>query len=280
MKNWILGILIPVLGSVTLFSCQKDTMDNELAAISEDLMLQKSEESINKDADMLSMKCPECNLEQMRACLPDCADITDSGTDSYPRTITIDYGDGCDAAKGPEKKGEMVIRITDELSNPGAERSMIFENFHIGDRQIMGTRTLTNITEGDAAAALFAYKHEMEMQGEKGLHRKSAEGTRQWISGFDTPENLEDDVFEMEGTASMTCGRGEGMSRSIIEPILVDQNCGYPVSGIVEITRKGETHSIDFGDGTCDNEAVLTEENGDTRIIDLDEMHMRKRRKH
>ena len=41
------------------------------------------------------------------------------------------------------------------------------------------------------------------------------------------------------------------------------------MSGVVEITRNLGTGSLDFGDGTCDNIAVLTTGNGQEIIIIL-----------
>ncbi|MCK5066933.1 MAG: hypothetical protein KAR16_05825, partial [Bacteroidales bacterium] len=40
----------------------------------------------------------------------------------------------------------------------------------------------------------------------------------------------------------------------------INRACKYPLSGVIEITRDGETMTIDFGAGECDNIALVTKD--------------------
>jgi hypothetical protein len=57
-------------------------------------------------------------------------------------------------------------------------------------------------------------------------------------------------------------------NRTITEPLLIDRSCEYILSGTVELLRNGETTTIDYGDGTCDDIATVTI-NGVTEEISL-----------
>jgi hypothetical protein len=58
----------------------------------------------------------------------------------------------------------------------------------------------------------------------------------------------------------------KGYKKVIIEPIVKSDDCGYIVSGIIKYydMKTGEwTATVDFGDGTCDDSAIKTTEEGD-----------------
>jgi hypothetical protein len=65
----------------------------------------------------------------------------------------------------------------------------------------------------------------------------------------------------------------------VTEPLFTDYKCPdtwVPVSGIeiISTTEKGETqeYSLDYGDGTCDNLAALTQ-NGETSVVDFGDIY-------
>jgi len=264
--------LLPIATVLFFASCNKD----KVTAISEDLiadlMMQKTEQVGAKDADELTLKCLGCGPEEMRACIDDCAQITDSGEGLFPRTITIDYGtNGCGDDDKHQKKGKVVITVSADMATVGAVRTLSYEDFYVGERKMDGTRKLTNVSSEANVNVVFAYDDNIIMTHNGKIRSKTASGTHTWIVGFDTKEDKTDDIFEISGRATMSCNKGEA-TRQIIVPIVFDAACGYPVSGIVEMTDpEGNTHGINFGDGTCDNEATLTHD-GETEVIDLDEM--------
>lgn len=267
--------LLPIATVLFFASCNKEQLTDISEDLTADLMMQKTEQVGTKDADALTLKCPGCGPEEMRACLDDCAQITDSGEGVFPRTITIDYGsDGCGDDEKHQKKGKIVINISADMATVGAIRTLSYEDFYVGDRKMEGTRKLTNVSTEANVNVVFAYEDNIVMTHNGKSQSKTASGTHTWIAGFDTQEDKTDDIFEISGSATMSCSRGEA-SRQIIEPIVFDATCGYPVSGVVEMTDpKGKTHTINFGDGTCDNEATVTHD-GETEVVDLDEMRAR-----
>ena len=58
----------------------------------------------------------------------------------------------------------------------------------------------------------------------------------------------------------------KGYKKVIIEPIVKSDDCGYIVSGIIkyyDMESGAWTATVDFGDGTCDDSAIKTTEEGD-----------------
>ena len=61
-------------------------------------------------------------------------------------------------------------------------------------------------------------------------------------------------------------GKDSKYKKVIIEPIIKSDDCDYIVSGIIkyyEVKSGDWTATIDFGDGTCDDVAIKTTDEGD-----------------
>ena len=64
----------------------------------------------------------------------------------------------------------------------------------------------------------------------------------------------------------MTLNGDLKFERHIITPLLRNRTCMFPSRGVIEITRGGEMMTIDFGDGDCDNIALVTKDGEDEEI--------------
>lgn len=192
---------------------------------------------------------------------PRCATIT-VDSDEFPKTVTIDYTDGCSDRMGMEKTGIITIYMSDTITNDGAYYNVTFDNVTFGHRVISKTATITNEGLIDGLQVIsFEYVSTttFDRDGESYEIVREFSGERKWESGFGTPE-VDDDIFYMTGSGTITVNDEITFSRTIIEPIKIDRSCKYPLSGIIEISRDGETMTIDYGDGECDNIAVVTKD--------------------
>ena len=205
--------------------------------------------------------------------LPECATVTESG-DSYPQTITIDFGDGCSGDRGREKAGQIIVSITAPMEQEGAVRTVSFNNFTVNGRPVSGTRTTTNIGTNESGYMTFAKEVNMTIETRRGTVTRTFSGEKQWIAGYDT-ETCDDNVFLKTGSGSGTCHNGNTRSMTITTPLLVDRSCGYITEGVIEMSSADKSGSIDFGDGTWDDVAAITS-NGESREIDLDEHRARR----
>ncbi len=87
------------------------------------------------------------------------------------------------------------------------------------------------------------------------------------LEGLNTPFVPLDDIFKIEGSASGRVQRGRlivAWESNIIEPLFKRFNCRWIVKGKVRMIRSNSnanspwTALLDFGNGDCNNRAVIT----------------------
>lgn len=92
--------------------------------------------------------------------------------------------------------------------------------------------------------------------------------TREFAEGYNTP-NPHDNVWLITGSWTTTRFNGDQYVVNITQPLRKEFDCRWYVSGTMQIVKNGRTFVLDFGNGTCDDEATLTLPNGQTRTIHL-----------
>ena len=208
---------------------------------------------------------------------PNCATVT-VDSDTFPKTITVEYTDGCSGRMGMGKTGTLTIYMTDTILNEGAEYTVTYENMTMGQREISKTATVINEGTNDAGNWVLSFESLSITTFEKRdtvytIERDFA-GEREWLTGFETPE-VEDDKFLKSGSGTITVNDELKFSKVITTPLLIDRTCKYPLSGVVEITRGDEIMTIDYGTGECDNIALVTKD-GESEEIELNSGEFRK----
>lgn len=250
-----------------LASCKKD-QNNDYTASTNEAISSLVNKSVQEDVDAATLHRSANSSCDWQALLPDCATVTESGED-YPIEIIIDYGDGCEDNFGRIKSGQVIITLTGEMLDEGSSRTVTFSAFSVNDIDVAGTRVVTNIGTSDDGFPQFSRDVDMSLTHEGNTFSRSFDGTATWLSGYETAE-CGDNVFELEGSGSCTRPNGAVVTRTIIEPLLIDRVCGYIIAGYVEVEAPMGTRSIDFGDGECDSMATVTGPDGQTFEIDLD----------
>ncbi|MCI5081358.1 MAG: hypothetical protein MRY78_06705 [Saprospiraceae bacterium] len=199
----------------------------------------------------------------------ECPLITVSPDDgSFPRTITIDYGtDGCEGPRGRTRKGQIIIEQTDSLRLEGAERTVTLQNFSIDEVAIEGTKYWTNngfdasgnisISREVSTSITYPNGDQASWEANHLLTQTAGGDTQAWM----------DNVYEISGGSSGTNRNGVAFSVSITQPLVKSKNCPWIQSGIKEFSFGDRNRTLDYGDGSCDNQAVVTYNNGQTRTI-------------
>jgi hypothetical protein len=248
-------------------ACQKqETTSTTFTGASNEALSIMTNKAISDDVDAATLRQGQntCNWQDL---LPECATITVSSED-FPKEIIIDYGEGCVDNYGRTKSGKIIINVSDEMINEGAERIVTFENFMVNDVSVEGSRSALNVGENEQGYPSFTRELAMTFMKNGYTFSRSFSGATIWISGYDTPE-CGDNVIELDGAGTCVRPNGVTIQRTIIEPLLIDHVCGYIIAGIVEIATPVGVRTLDFGDGACDSIAWLTF-NGETWEIDLD----------
>lgn len=268
---------IPALAfvAVALFACNKSE-ERALEATDEvrsESMLDAVDRAVEAPVDALTLRAgggADCG--EGGSPWPDCVEITDSGEDVYPRTITIDFGDDCFTPNGLQRTGTIEVVLTGDVRNEeGAVRTVTFEDLTIGDvMTVNGTRTLTNTGQNEEGQWTFAQETSTTIDRPVLDIVRTYAGTRTWLSGHDT-EACGDDIWQRDGAGEKTLSNGMGETTVTVthDAVVYDRPCGYPVSGTVTLVRNQFERIMDFGDGTCDALAELTI-NGTTYLFDLE----------
>lgn len=296
-KNLITATLALATGLFIFTSCENVQTDdsnllNDLAVESaeDDVTVDDLYNSLDSEIDqeLANLEITGYQSSMMKSTDEDpyvCKTITvdHPDTTTFPKTITIDYGDGCTIAiQGEEytRTGKIIIVLTDKWFLEGASRTVTFEDFYINEVKIEGVRTVTNSGENEEGNLEFdvtlvegkvIFNDTME-------YTREAEKTREWVRAA----NPIDDIWYVTGGCSGVNVDGYEYSHTIIEELMIIrcQEFNYRwaiVDGVVELVKNGETATIDYGDGTCDGAAVLSR-NGEQRQVRVRHRYHHRRR--
>ncbi|MGC8825026.1 MAG: hypothetical protein ACP5PZ_10615 [Bacteroidales bacterium] len=156
------------------------------------------------------------------------------------------------------KNGMIIITQTGGPLQDTFTRTITFKNFTISGNQIEGTRTITKIGN-----YIFTITFEGKITFKDGsTHTRSFTRTRTWTAGYDTPFDIWDDVYSIEGSGQGTNRKGISYSDSITSPLIIKTTCPYIVAGTIKLVvgAMSKTIIIDYGNdpNTCDNNVTVT----------------------
>lgn len=178
------------------------------------------------------------------------------GTD-YPLVITLDYGEDCTFFEDFSKSGKVIITLTGDPREVGAQKILTFEDLVVNGYQIEGTKTYTRTGSNSYTVSLEGGKITTP---EGAIITRASSRSKEHVSGQDT-EDRSDDVYEITGSSSGVNSDGQSYSKTISSPLVISGDCIWVTSGVIEsVVEGGASVSIDFGDGTCDDVAIRTED--------------------
>jgi len=274
-----------------LFSCQKENSSNTSKKdVSEQDAATYSDESAQADESFddiadVSMTAADADntastgrlsrdyhpdFAELRAAIGLCASITVTPNDgTYPKTITIDFGDACVGLDGKLRSGMIIISLTAPFRQPGSVLTISLENFYINHIHVEGTKTISNLSENGAT------KFSVEVKGGKvtfpsgrGYSYESSK-TKVQVAGMDT-KICRDDVFEITGSATITFNNGVMVKFDVIDPLIKKVACPWLSNGTLKIAINDRVLKIDYGfphNGDCDNKALLTWNDGNSQRV-------------
>ena len=267
MKKYIkfLGTCVIALSVV---ACQKGELsNNELETFDEVVNSEMESHDIEShESDEIQSKCTGAPFKTN---FPECATVMVS-SEEFPKTVTIDFGDGCADKNGKVKKGKVIITVSALMKEEGSYRKITFEDFSIGNIDVKGVRVVTNKGVNEKGNLVFSIEGEITTYKNKKYRSRKIDRQREWIAGSETCDKS-DDEFLITGTKYITTSKSKKtIVRKIIKPVHTSKSCKYPMSGVLSIEGGKRSGKIDFGDGTCDNIATLTTSKGKVKEIDLD----------
>jgi len=187
----------------------------------------------------------------------------------FPKTVTIDFGNGCLGRDGKYRKGKIVSIYTNPMVVPGARVSTTFVGYYVDSFKIEGT----HITENTSTTNMQGWKVSVingkitNVNNGKWRTWNSVKNVLQ-VEGNGTPHFPLDDVYAITGAAAGANSGGHTWSSNISTPLIKKFVCRWIVKGTVRLTRDGREALLDYGNGDCDNLAILYI-NGVPHIITL-----------
>lgn len=166
------------------------------------------------------------------------------------KTLTIDFGTSCTGKDGKIRSGKIIVTSTN-FSKTNVDRKITFNAYKVNDKTISGsiTKTITNRT---------LLTRQANVKDSISVTFPNA-GTATRISDQTRIYRLAS--IETWGSVTFTGVKGNVITKTVSEstPLIYRMACRQIVKGIQVITRNAKTITIDFGDGTCDNEATATD---------------------
>ncbi|KAB1067107.1 hypothetical protein F6U93_11840 [Tamlana haliotis] len=140
---------------------------------------------------------------------------------SFPKTITVDFGDGLLCKDGITRSGVVTIVSSNWYRVEGSVHTTTFDNYYHEDYKVEGTHVSENL--GENADGFLEYGvtiNEGKIATEAGAGIQYKENsTRTWISGFDTPLNIWDDEYLLDGKQSGESSKGVEYTLTIDESL-------------------------------------------------------------
>lgn len=295
--NRITITAIAVLFTAFLFSCQKEnSLNSSNTTVTEEEATAYSDESAQVEASFddvedVSMIAAEeegdastygrgteasrffPTWDELRLRLGPCATITVTPNDStYPKTITIDFGDGCICADGKFRKGAVIIHLTGPIRRSGSVMTITFRNFYLNRAHIQGTKIVANLSEnGNIKFTVQVVNGSVTFPNGRGYQYDGLKYVAQIEGGL--TRIIRDDVYKIEGRSKTQFNNGLTINLNTETPLIKKVVCPWISKGVLKIKINDRVLFLDYGapnDGDCDNKAMLTWNNGNNqRLITL-----------
>ena len=286
LTTWLAAFLLSF--AITLSSCQKENSltpltesntsnavedANTVAATTEEAQTEAQFDDVfNITASMNSSQVGEdigvgsnvSGLEELGSTAPPtqprCFTVTvvPNIPGVFPKTVTIDFGNGCLGRDGKYRKGKIVSIYTNPMVVPGAKVSTTFLNYFVDSFGIEGT----HITENTSINNMQGWKITV-IDGK--ITNTNNNRWRKWnstknvlqIEGNGTPHFPLDDVYKITGNARGSNSAGDTWASLVMEPLIKKFTCPWIVKGTVKLLRDGREALLDYGNGDCDNLAII-----------------------
>ncbi|HQW84439.1 MAG TPA: hypothetical protein PK987_08265 [Ferruginibacter sp.] len=187
----------------------------------------------------------------------------------FPKTVTIDFGTGCLGRDGKFRKGKIISIFTNPMVVPGAKVSTTFVGYFVDSFHIEGT----HISENTSTTNMQGWKNvvidgKITNTNTGRWHMWNSTRNILQVAGNGTAHFPLDDIYKVTGNANGSNAAGNSWTSLILDPLIKKFVCPWIVKGTVKLVRNGREALLDYGNGDCDNKAILYI-NGVPHIITL-----------
>jgi hypothetical protein len=264
-KVTILAFGVLLLASVSCSREERTGVDQQLLSASSEID-QTNEIDFKEGIDLTTSQSTYENRPAEPTAANECLTITvdNPGIGVFPKTYTLDYGDGC-TFNGITRAGTLTITLTDYFMNAGSvmtiERG---DDYYLNGRKLEGTITYLNTTSDSAVPQ---WERTIADGGIVTLNGNyftfSGQRTVKMTAGVNTL-TLIDNIYEITaGTHTVVNpSNGNTLNMALVEPLIKKYACPHISQGKLSLQGVVLDGVLDYGDNTCDNQAVYTHSNG------------------
>jgi len=261
MKTKILFLSLLLMLAI---GCNKDDdNNNDSSSTSEEIASAAKIDNISDDVlQIVESESDESQAgkiaETTESFLSDCVTIT---TQQSGNAIvrTLDFGTtNCALFNGNLVRGKIILTFNNDFDAATRTISYAFDNFYHNDRHVEGNRTVvkTILSNGHPQATIDLNLTVTTPNG--GVYLRTGQRVREFTEGYNTPNILIDNVFSITGSWTTTLPTGNVQVATITSAVIAKWNCMHIVSGTINFTRNGNVAVLDYGNGTCDDDATIT----------------------
>jgi hypothetical protein len=272
-KIVILSLLFFVSLLMILNSCnKKKELDIETQSVVDNALCEQSFMAIQPVVNDKGIN--ENGLKKIATCetfsliAGDTTDISprDGTFDNGPVTFQIDYGaTGCIGDDGVTRTGKINISTSRKWKKYGNLVSVDLVGYKANGITFTGQIKITLL---DSVTLSTEIVNGNCTNGNWSIDYAGTKTMKQ-IAGFNTRNIAADDVFSITGNSSGKNRNGRAFTTSITQELIKKTNCKWITSGVLNLTPDGfATRSINYGNGTCDDDATFTV-NGQTITFKL-----------
>lgn len=216
--------------------------------------------------------------------VPSCASISlnSKGATVWPKTLTIDFGTSgtCAGFDGKYRKGKIHATFSGSWKQHqvGDSIKVVLENYSVNDTVITGTRYFwINSRNLPNEFSVGLKTDDASIVYPDATSITWAQNTTFVITGLSTPSDYTDDVIQATINANGTGTKGDSYALTTPSALICKMNCmqqclfvqgteSISNTSVSDTTIMGQSYklvtvttlSLDFGNGTCDNNFNLT----------------------
>ncbi|PLX09648.1 MAG: hypothetical protein C0596_01105 [Marinilabiliales bacterium] len=271
MKKYLVLFLISVLG-IVMFSCKDDpepidtppTTQEALNAIAEYALVNKLFSDSFSEADDAAKYTDE-QIDGTKNGTKEGPTITITPFDAvtWPKTVVVDYGEtNYLCTDGRYRRGVINFETTGFYREEGTVITITFDEYYQNDYKVEGTQIVTNT--GRNADENYVYTVEINdgkvtVPVTNKVINYEENTTREWAEGEPTVLDICDDVYYITGNQNGLSSDSIAYVLTVQQQLDVKVCCNWIRAGLLDVDIEGlSTMTIDYGDGTCDNDATVT----------------------
>jgi hypothetical protein len=271
-------LLVAAIGALTAWSCQKnDTNDSSLEAMSkvESVNLVASidevdgllDETIFYANNFIDFNSPagKGDHHDRSGFFASCTTFTKETLENTT-TLTIGFELDCTDRNGNALSGTATVSWTS--TDTSGERSVTFADFTVNGYVVNGTKSFSYTSSNANGNPEMSSNVDITILTDSGTISKVGTKLVEVTAGSDTDTYVDDEITTM-GSSTYTAADGSVMSMTITMPLVKPAECEYIALGVKEYSKNDLTATLNYGDGTCDDQATLTVGNNDPIEITL-----------